>query len=87
MRKVLSPFIHSVVSNDSVSLLEDSEGPDQIAHLHSLIWAFVVHTCIIKTCLYNFVPLKPHFYTVKLGFTGVYIIFLIFAQKQIVGTG
>ena len=24
-----------------------------------------------KTCLYNFNPLKPHFYIVKLGFTGV----------------
>ena len=32
---------------------------------------------ITKTCLYNFDPLKPHFYTVELGFTGVYIIFLI----------
>ena len=37
---------------------------------------------ITKTCLYNFDPLKPHFYIVKLGFTGVYIIFLISAQKQ-----
>ena len=35
-----------------------------------------------KTCLYNFDPLKPHFYVVKLGFTGVYIIFLISAQKH-----
>ena len=35
-----------------------------------------------KTCLYNFDPLKPHFYIVKLGFTGVYIIFLISAQKH-----
>ena len=26
-------------------------------------------------------PLKPHFYIVKLGFTGVYIIFLISAQN------
>ena len=33
--------------------------------------------CITKTRLYNFVPLKPHFYIVKLGFIGVYIIFLI----------
>ena len=31
--------------------------------------------------LYNFDPLKPHFYIVKLGFTGVYIIFLISAQN------
>ena len=42
---------------------------------------------ITKTCLYNFDPLKPHFYLVKLGFTGVYIIFLISAQKtEIVST-
>ena len=36
---------------------------------------------ITKTYLYNFDPLKPHFYTVKLGFTGVYIIFLISAEN------
>ena len=36
---------------------------------------------IMKTCLYNFDPLKPHFYTVKLGFTGVYIIFLILLRN------
>ena len=40
-----------------------------------------VHFTITKTYLYNFDPLKPHFYTVKLGFTGVYIIFLISAQN------
>ena len=34
------------------------------------------HAYIILT------PLKPHFYIVKLGFTGVYIIFLISAQKH-----
>ena len=38
--------------------------------------------CITKTYLYNFDPLKPHFYVVKLGFTGVYIIILISAQKH-----
>ena len=38
--------------------------------------------CITKTCLYNFYPLIPHFYIVKLGFQGVYIIFLISAQKH-----
>ena len=36
---------------------------------------------ITKTYLYNFDPLKPHFYIVKLVFTGVYIIFLISAQN------
>ena len=37
---------------------------------------------ITETCLYNLDPLKPHFYIVKLGFTGVYIIFLIPAPKH-----
>ena len=40
-----------------------------------------VKTIITKTCLYNFDPLKPHFYIVKLGFAGVYIIFLIYAKN------
>ena len=49
--------------------------------------AYLDHNClnlpdIMKTCLYNFDPLKSHFYIVKLGVTGVYIIFLIFAQKH-----
>ena len=35
---------------------------------------------ITKTCLYISDPLKPHFYIVKLGFTG--IIFLISVQKH-----
>ena len=38
---------------------------------------------ITKTFLhvYNFDPLKPHFYIVKLGFTGIYIIFHVPAQN------
>ena len=36
---------------------------------------------ITKTYLYNFDPLKPHFYTVKLGFTRVYIIFLFLLKN------
>ena len=31
---------------------------------------------ITRTYLCNFDPLKPHFYIVKVGFTGVYIFFL-----------
>ena len=37
---------------------------------------------ITKTCLYNFDPLKPHFDLVQLGFTGIYIIFLISAKNK-----
>ena len=36
---------------------------------------------ITKTRLCNFDPLKPHIYKVKLGFTGVYVIFLIFIKN------
>ena len=36
---------------------------------------------ITKTRLYNFDPLKPHFYVIKLGFTGVYINFLILLKN------
>ena len=34
---------------------------------------------IAKTCLHNIDPLNPHFYIVKLGFTEIYIFFLISA--------
>ena len=52
------------------------------ARMHSLIWVFVGRLYhITKTYLYNFDPLKPHFYIVKLRFTGVYIIFFISAQN------
>ena len=36
---------------------------------------------ITKSYLYNFDPLKPHFYIVKLGFTRVDIIFFISAPN------
>ena len=42
----------------------------------------MILTAITKTYLYNFDPLKPHFYIVKLGFGGVYTNFLIAAQKH-----
>ena len=38
---------------------------------------------ITKTFLYIFYPLRPHFHIVKLGFTGVYIIFFLFPLKHI----
>ena len=43
------------------------------------VWGYENGQNIMKTCLYYIDPLKPHFYIVKLGFTGVYIIFLISA--------
>ena len=48
-----------------------------------LVWLLMLAFApITKAYLYNFDPLKPHFYIVKLGFTGVYIIFLISIQKH-----
>ena len=69
---------------------EDSNKP---AHPHSVICmkgvSLVIQNVysedsddIRKTCLYDFDPLKAYFYIVKLGFKGVYIIFLTSAQKQ-----
>ena len=45
-------------------------------------WRSNARVSITKTYLYNYDPLKPHFYIVKLGFTGVYIIFLTSVQKH-----
>ena len=54
----------------------NSEDESQTAHKSSgLDLRFL--PVITKTYLYNSDPLKPHFYIVKLGFTGAYIIFLI----------
>ena len=49
--------------------------------LHGCEPLVLIRVIITKTCLYNFDPLKPHFYVVKLGFTRVYIIFLITAKN------
>ena len=46
-----------------------------------VFWHTGTAKAITKTCLYNFDPLIPHFYIVKLGFRGVYIIFQISAQN------
>ena len=42
--------------------------------LHYAHTLYVHH--IMQTCPYNVDPLAPHFYIVKLGFTGVYFILL-----------
>ena len=47
---------------------------------------YVSSSYITKTYLYKFDPLKTHCYIVKLGFTGVYIIFPNSAQNIDCGT-
>ena len=51
------------------------------AHTHSRPPKWIAIDPITKTYLYNFDPLKPHFYIVKLGFTGVHIIFLFLLKN------
>ena len=41
----------------------------------------IIKVSITKTCLYNFDTFKPHFYKVKLGFTGLYIFCLFMLKK------
>ena len=50
-------------------------------HMPPLLSSGLSGTSITKTYLYNVDPLKPHFYIVKRGFTGVYLIFRISAQN------
>ena len=53
-----------------------------LAVLISLFLLFKTNCTITKTRLYNFDPLEPHFYIVKLGLTG-YTLFFIFLLKNI----
>ena len=56
--------------------------PDIAEMMQSKSTVPVRSSTITKTYLHNFDPLKPHFYIVKLGFTGLYISFLISVQKH-----
>ena len=59
----------------------ESKFPDETLHMRGVNLNMCILRIITKTCLYNFDPLKPHFYIVKLGFTWVYIIFLILLKN------
>ena len=59
----------------------DLAGHDTLG-LYKIIIHYQTPNNITKICLCNFDPLKSHFYIVKLGFIGVYIIFLISARKH-----
>ena len=79
-----------VMCPKTVKYMANSADPDQMPHsVASDLGLFATYlsvpiirvTNITKTFLYNFDPLKPHFYIVKLGFRGVYIILLISAKN------
>ena len=71
---------------DTVGFCRPGVATDQDLHSLSFILSHFsltgVKPDITITCLYNFDPIKPHFYKVKLAFIGVYIVFLITAQKH-----
>ena len=88
-RSLFNPFMSSeLIYFNSLNRPISNEGSVwSVCYYHCLREIFVLTANsvdphhITKTYLYNFDPLKPHFYIVNLGFTGVYIIFLISAQK------
>ena len=80
---------HSYILQNTMTMPKENEGLDRTAQIVfscSVWWVpsgiQVQVVLITKTCLYNFDPLKPHFYTVKLGFIGIYIIFLFRLKKK-----
>ena len=63
--------------NNKYDKLQDEMTKRQGKELRDLMVSVILQTCcIMLTCPCNVHPLTPHFYIVKLGFTGVYIIFL-----------
>ena len=80
--------IHTVYSW-SLLLTSTIWTPSESNILYKLAWNFAVgislklrFLSITKTCLYNIDPHKPHFYIVKLGFTG-YTLFFLFLLENI----
>ena len=72
-----------------IILIESYHGKSTLVHVYTnseMSWSAQTDHVIKKTYLYNFDPHKPYFYIVKLGLRGVYIIFLISAENQIVVT-
>ena len=81
----------SFITSGSVSYSSKKESYLLCIGLNKSDWTGIYHRRIIdvslitifitRTYLYNVEPLEPHFYTVKLGFTGVYIIFLFLLKN------
>ena len=76
----ISIIIPTIIWSGKYVLLKTSNQNFDIKVLS--LWPSPQGHTIPKTYLCNFDPLKPHFYIVKLGFRGVYIIFFISAQKH-----
>ena len=65
------------------ALYDDINQPAHPRSLTSNFFVSIKKLCIHhENILYNYDPLKPHFYVVKLGFTG-YILFFLFLLKTL----
>ena len=62
--------------------LTNLHGSRMVSFTFHVIGPNRINLSITKTRLYNVDPLKPHFYIIKLGFTG-YTIFFLFLLKNI----
>ena len=74
---LLLSTVHDIRVHWQKVMCVSNEDTDYLVFSYNLIRDFAAH--ITKSCLYIF---DPDFYRVKLGFTGVYVIFLISAQKH-----
>ena len=83
MRAFIVQIEYKVINEDSQETLQSRNTAFPRYQMNNR-WETINYTeHIMKIRLYNFDLLKPHFYIVKLGFTGVYIIFLILLKKTV----
>ena len=69
-----------IIGEGSLVVLDKKKEQDRVVTITAD--GILIKVNITKTCPCNEDPLTPHFYIVKLGCTGVYIFFLIFALKH-----
>ena len=69
---------NQIIVNSFFSFAETANSKLQVLNVTENL-AYFFTSLNMKT--YNVDPLKSHFYIKKLGFTGVYIIFLILCSK------
>ena len=82
LKKHISTYwLYHYTENKTLHFTQNVSKGDKVPENSYFLWNVCKISLITKTRLYNFDLLKPHFYVVKLGFTGVYILCLISAQN------
>ena len=84
--KLLSLFKDLTISLTFVNIFESSSAINSVCYPFVMSFQSIglfrkLQTFITKTCPCNVYPIEPHFYIVKLGFAGVYLIFLLLIQN------